>query len=1003
MARVLSMPPPPPAPGARGGHHGERSLDAAMRAPSTISPDVIVLDFVEEDVKAKEVANPKKDLWLSSVDGRHQSPIIPIRVGPNAELFQVHRDILTKSEYFRKALYGEFREAEDQAIDLPEEDPAIFSFVVAFLYEEKYVPIKPIATVLVAEPDKGKGREKSDEPGGSSDDGTDGVSGSDDRYIFPAILEKCTVNIPVPGVAEEETTGRDARTEPGSKDKERSPGGIDPIAIVQRALSSLLDLLAGIVAEHEDHHHPEIGHNPHQARRRPSRNNIALVEPAQEDRMSIEDLRTWCLAYSLSVDVYVCAERYLMQDFKSCISACIINNFEIAGLDAAQPSVLASCKTLLAGVSTMDPLLKKVFARVGFLQARLWKKFPEETSAFFMENPELATLIMKEMAERREEEKKDDLPAMERAIPLSPGPREYVVAVYILLLSLTLLTEGQELLASLDYGKFQGAYSSTYNITYFRKIPFAAPPIGKNRFRAPQPPLRITNGTYDSNQAYDMCVQRTANGTEDCLYLGLYSRPWQTTQRLRPVLVNFFGGAFIEGGGSFTLPPGEYPVLNVSTSNDFITVLPNYRVNAFGFLPGAEISADPNSDLNPGLLDQQAVLKWVHKYISSFGGDPRNVTIWGQSAGAGSVVAQVIANGGMTTPPLFSKALASSPFWPKTYKFDAPEAQAIYNTLASLTGCAGADSLACLKTVDVQAIRDASLQISSSHTYNTSSYTWAPVIDGRFLTQTLSQASLKGETNIDFGFGMYNTHEGENFIPAGLDSVTSVGSPPFNSSTSSFMTYIHGFLPRFSERDIQAVLQMYPSPGSSEEIISYNTTYEQAQLIYRDLILACPTYWMAGAAKKKGYVGEYTISPATHAADTGYWSTVNSLQITSPIIYAGFTGAFASFIQTGDPNTHKLTGGGQSSVPEIWSMGREFVIEAQGLSLMDLNNPFPSANKANTNLPEATWVIKDRPRTQHNTPNHPEATWVTKDRPRIRPTTRDPNTREYGHDSSAVQ
>ena len=63
-------------------------------------------------------------------------------------MFSVHRDILTKSEYFRKALDGEFREAEDQAMDLPEEDPAIFSFVVAFLYEEKYVPIKPIATVL---------------------------------------------------------------------------------------------------------------------------------------------------------------------------------------------------------------------------------------------------------------------------------------------------------------------------------------------------------------------------------------------------------------------------------------------------------------------------------------------------------------------------------------------------------------------------------------------------------------------------------------------------------------------------------------------------------------------------------------------------------------------------------------------------------------------------------------------------------------------------------------
>ena len=96
-------------------------------------------------------------------------------------------------------------------------------------------------------------------------------------------------------------------------------------------------------------------------------------------------------------------------------------------------------------------------------------------------------------------------------------------------------------------------------------------------------------------------------------------------------------------------------------------------VNAFGFLPGAEIAADPASDLNPGLLDQEAALIWTNKYIEKFGGDASNVTIWGQSAGAGSVVAQVIANGGRTNPPLFSKALTSSPFWPKTYNYDAPE------------------------------------------------------------------------------------------------------------------------------------------------------------------------------------------------------------------------------------------------------------------------------------------------------------------------------------------
>jgi len=145
--------------------------------------------------------------------------------------------------------------------------------------------------------------------------------------------------------------------------------------------------------------------------------------PQPEERMSAEDLRTWSMAYTLSIDVYVCAERYLIKDFKACIAASVITNFEMVGLDAAQPSVLESCKTLHNGVSLMDPLLKKIFARVGFLQARLWKNFPEETSNFFMDNPELSTLILKEMAERREEDVKDDLPAMDRPLPVQP-PRE---------------------------------------------------------------------------------------------------------------------------------------------------------------------------------------------------------------------------------------------------------------------------------------------------------------------------------------------------------------------------------------------------------------------------------------------------------------------------------------------------------------------------------------------------------------------------------------------------
>ncbi|KAM3089210.1 hypothetical protein ACMFMG_000817 [Clarireedia jacksonii] len=343
-------------------------------------------------------------------------------------------------------------------------------------------------------------------------------------------------------------------------------------------------------------------------------------------------------------------------------------------------------------------------------------------------------------------------------------------------------------------------------------------------------------------------------------------------------MVVFFGGGFIQGGGSQAIPPSAYPVLNVSAENDIIFVYPNYRVNVFGLLPGKEIAEDADSDLNPGLLDQREVLKWVQSHIAEFGGDKGNVGIWGQSAGAGSVVAQVLSTSNSSSPPLFNHALASSPFWPKTYKYDAPEAQAIYDTMTNLTNCTGSPlgTLPCLKSLEWETLAQAALVVAASHTWNTSSYTWAPVIDGTFLKSTLSEAMVnaedggRGRIGIEKGWGMYNAHEGQNFVPSGLQNSTSTGIPPFNSTLPSFDSWLSGFLPSFSASQLNAVKKIYPINGTAETLPNYNTSFVRAGLIYRDLVLACPALWMSKAASEKGYLGEYTISPATHGSDTGY-------------------------------------------------------------------------------------------------------------------------------------
>ncbi|KAF2095022.1 carboxylesterase [Rhizodiscina lignyota] len=473
----------------------------------------------------------------------------------------------------------------------------------------------------------------------------------------------------------------------------------------------------------------------------------------------------------------------------------------------------------------------------------------------------------------------------------------------------------------LSYGTFSGSYSDEYNISYYRKIPYVAPPVGENRWRAPQPPHHIQYGTYDTDQSFPLCPQGSnGTGSEDCLYLGIYSRPWKEGAK-RPVVVEIHGGAYSAGLASFNIPPFGYPTLNASVQNDFIFVYPAYRLNVFGFLPGKEIKQAKDTCLNIGLLDQQAALRWVYENIEQFGGDPRNVSIWGQSAGGGSVLAQTIANGGKTTPKLFSRALASSPYWVKQYKYDDPEAEWIFTSLVNLTGCAGAaDSIACMRALDTQTIYNASMQIPLYRPWYTSTNTWSPVVDGDFLQTHLSTAVSERKLNAELVWGMYNTHEGEGFVPTQLLNMT---GGPMNSSEAGFDYWLRGYLPRFSAAELDQVKKLYPAVGTTETM-TYNATDQRAGLIYRDTVLACSGYWVASAAPK-GWQGEYTIPPALHGSEQVYWNHWPTNNETEVERYLGIAGAFSSFLQTGDPNAHKLTNPSVPGVPPLskdllWTM-----------------------------------------------------------------------------------
>lgn len=202
------------------------------------------------------------------------------------------------------------------------------------------------------------------------------------------------------------------------------------------------------------------------------------------------------------------------------------------------------------------------------------------------------------------------------------------------------------------YGKIKGIRGNNARITAFRGIPFAKPPVGDLRWRAPQP-VEPWDGVLEAYDYAPISVQDTPGlGTdvyckewhvdpeipmdEDCLYLNVWT-PAKSADEKLPVLVWYFGGAFNWGYTAEMEFDGE-----MLARQGIVVVTVNYRVAVMGFLGHPDLTKEaPDAPTNFGLLDQKAGLDWAIENIAAFGGDPDNITIAGQSAGGGSVLNQL--------------------------------------------------------------------------------------------------------------------------------------------------------------------------------------------------------------------------------------------------------------------------------------------------------------------------------------------------------------------------
>jgi len=180
----------------------------------------------------------------------------------------------------------------------------------------------------------------------------------------------------------------------------------------------------------------------------------------------------------------------------------------------------------------------------------------------------------------------------------------------------------------------------------FKGIPYAAPPVGQLRWKAPQP-AKKWKATRKADHFAARCMQlplfsdmvfRSDGISEDCLYLNVWTPATSAREKL-PVLVYFYGGGFQAGDGSEPRYDGE-----AMAAKGIVTLTVNYRLNVFGFYAHPELTKESphHASGNYGLMDQAAALQWVQKNIAAFGGDPRRVTIAGESAGSFSVSAQMI-------------------------------------------------------------------------------------------------------------------------------------------------------------------------------------------------------------------------------------------------------------------------------------------------------------------------------------------------------------------------
>ena len=390
-----------------------------------------------------------------------------------------------------------------------------------------------------------------------------------------------------------------------------------------------------------------------------------------------------------------------------------------------------------------------------------------------------------------------------------------------------------------DTGRVKGAMSN--GVAAFKGIPFAAPPVGALRWQAPRPAPHW-KGVREAVEFGPRCMQasiyndmvfRDKGPSEDCLYLNVWTPAASANARL-PVMVWIYGGGFAAGAASEPRQDGE----NLAKKG-VVVVSMNYRLNVFGFFSHAELAKESGhgSAGNYGLLDQVAALTWVHQNIAGFGGDPANVTIFGESAGSFSVsalMASPLAQG------LFHRAIGESgAFFGRV--LDLKPLPASEEADAKFAESIGAHSLADLRAKPAAELLEAAVKQKAIW--------FAPNIDGYFLPRSAREIFASGQQSHVPLLAGWNRDEGS------YRAIFEKEAP----TAANFVAYAHKHFGAHADE----FLKLYPAENDEQ-------AKRSAQDLSGDQFIAFSTWkWleMQGATGKSTlYRYEFDDAPPAPAA-----------------------------------------------------------------------------------------------------------------------------------------